>query len=68
MQSHFLLVGSRKKSYTESALQAGAKISLLISADQYKDEYQSLFHRVLKVADIYDWQQVKEVIDQSERI
>jgi len=69
MKLHFLMVGfSAKKLLIQTALQAGAKISLLISSNKYKSEYENLFHQVLVVDDIYNWQQIKEAIDHSEKI
>ena len=69
MQLHFLMVGfAGNEMYVQSALKKGAKISLLICADKYKDAYKGFFHQILIVNDIYDWQEVKQAIDQSDKI
>jgi hypothetical protein len=57
-----------KRMHIQSALQAGATLSLLISKEKYKEEYKKLFHQVLVVDDIYDWQELKKIIDQSDKI
>ncbi len=57
-----------KKVYVKKALESGAKISLLISKNKYKKEYEELFHKVLVIDDIYNWQQLQAIIDQSQKI
>ena len=69
MQLHFLMIGfGGKKIYLESALKTDAKISLLINRDKYKNEYEKLFNQVLVVEDIYNWKQLRNAIDQGEKI
>lgn len=66
---HFLMVGFiGKRIQIETALAAGAKVSLLIGRDKYKPEYENIFHQVLIADNIYDWQEIKKIIDQSKKI
>ncbi len=69
MKAHFLTIGfSSKKIHVSSALQNGAKISLLIGRDKFKKEYEQIFHKVLIVDDIYDWKELKKTVDQLNQI
>lgn len=68
MKFHFLTIGfAAKKMHVNSATEAGARISLLIGKDKYKSEYEEIFHQVLVVDDIYDWDQLKKIIDQIQK-
>ena len=58
-----LFVGYRgKKSHVNSAIKAGAKLSLLINKREMKDAYRDFFEDIITVDDIYQWDQVKEAI------
>ncbi len=57
-----------KKIHIDPAIKAGAKVSLLISSNEYKSEYEGFFHRVLVVDNIYDWNQLKPALDKIEKI
>lgn len=66
---HFLIVGFTGKTVqVESALKLGIKLSLLIGRGKYKPEYKDSFSQVLIAEDIYNWHEVKEIIDKSEKI
>ncbi len=69
MSFHFLTIGfSTKKMHVQAALNAGFKVSLLTTFDKYEDEFKNIFHKVLLVENIYNWQQIKDVIDKTEKI
>lgn len=57
-----------KRNHIESALQAGFEITLLVNKDKFKSEYEDIFDNVLVVSDVYDWQEVKALLDNSEKI
>lgn len=57
------MVGFNEKKYhAQSALQAGAKITLLVTRENYKASYKKSFHQVFVAKDIYDWLEIKSLL------
>lgn len=63
------MVGFNEKKYhAQSALRAGARITLLVTRENYKAAYRKNFHQVLVAQDIYDWLEIKSLLAQVQKI